>query len=526
MNITVGNILKPFSEFWDKQNKKMKTVIIVSAVALILVAIVLTFILNQKSYDVLYRGLSSSEGGEIVTKLESMSVDTKVESDGTILVPRDQVAMLKMQLSSEGYPKSALTYDLFKSNSDFMTTDFEKKKYIIFQLQDRLQESIKTLKGVNKAIVTISATDDSSFVLAADKIPTTASVIIDLESGVVLNSQQVKGVEELVAKSVPGLLGNNVTIIDNTGTILNNKNSDTGIDVAYSKIEMESKASEMVESKIVSLLEPVLGKSGVSVAANVVIDFQKKVSTETKYNPVVGDNGVISKIDKTTQNSDGSSGASGVAGTGTNTGVSSYVQGTTGAGGSTNETSTTEYLVNQIQDQIQQDGGEIKDLSVAVMIDKKGLGSDEISKLKEMIAFAVGISQDKVVISDIAFTASNDLRKQVDKALTPSLLNQINYLYIAPVALVLLIIFIFYIVKLSKRKKKLENEEDKKFFENQRLPVKQDVKRNAALENIPGAIVLSETRQQGLNREISDFSNSNPDMVAQLLRTWLVEEDD
>jgi flagellar M-ring protein FliF len=526
MNITVGNILKPFSEFWDKQNKKMKTVIIVSAVALILVAIVLTFILNQKSYDVLYRGLSSSEGGEIVTKLESMSVDTKVESDGTILVPRDQVAMLKMQLSSEGYPKSALTYDLFKSNSDFMTTDFEKKKYIIFQLQDRLQESIKTLKGVNKAIVTISAADDSSFVLTADKIPTTASVIIDLESGVVLNSQQVKGVEELVAKSVPGLLGNNVTIIDNTGTILNNKNSDTGIDVAYSKIEMESKASEMVESKIVSLLEPVLGKSGVSVAANVVIDFQKKASTETKYNPVVGDNGVISKIDKTTQNSDGSSGASGVAGTGTNTGVPSYVQGTTGAGGSTNETSTTEYLVNQIQDQIQQDGGEIKDLSVAVMIDKKGLGSDEISKLKEMISFAVGISQDKVVISDIAFTASNDLRKQVDKALTPSLLNQINYLYIAPVALVLLIIFIFYIVKLSKRKKKLENEEDKKFFENQCLPVKQDVKRNAALENIPGAIVLSETRQQGLNREISDFSNSNPDMVAQLLRTWLVEEDD
>src|SRR5659263_199160 len=111
MNITVGSILKPFSEFWDKQNKKIKTVIIVSAVALILVAITLTFILNQKSYDVLYRGLSSSEGGEIVTKLESMSVDTKVESDGTILVPKDKVATLKMQLSSEGYPKSALTYD-------------------------------------------------------------------------------------------------------------------------------------------------------------------------------------------------------------------------------------------------------------------------------------------------------------------------------------------------------------------------------------------------------------------------------
>lgn len=526
--MTTGKILKQIQEFWQKQNKKTRVVIIVSLVALIMVAISSSFLLNRKNYVVLYRGLSSSEGAEIITKLESMPVDVKVENDGTIRVPQSDEARLKMQLASEGYPKNALTYDVFKNNSDFMTTDFDKKQYLIFQLQDRLQNSIKTLQGVNNAIVTISLPDDNSFVLEADKVSATASVIIDMQGGTTLDSLQIKGIEELVSKSIPGLENKNVIIVDNTGTILNNGNDNPDDAIISSKMEMEKKVNKIIEDKIISLLQPVFGEKGVRVAANAVIDFQKKVSQVTTYNPVVGNNGVISKINQVKESSGNSSAAAGVPGTGSNTGITSYAQNSSNNGAtntSTNEQSTTEYLVNQIQDQIQQDGGEIKDLTVAVLIDDKGLSDKDITKLKDLVAYAAGINQDKVIISEMAFTAVNDLKKQVQKALTPDDKNSYGpdiFIYTVPAALVFLIIAIIFIFIKIKHKK--ISEEDKLLTEG-RVPLLKQIDKNKS-EDIPSAIVLNETREQGLKRQIKDFTSANPEIVAQLLRTWIVEEDD
>ena len=47
-----------------------------------------------------------------------------------------------MQLATSGFPNSTLGYDIFTSQADLMTTDYEKRQYLIFQLQDRLQEAL------------------------------------------------------------------------------------------------------------------------------------------------------------------------------------------------------------------------------------------------------------------------------------------------------------------------------------------------------------------------------------------------
>jgi flagellar M-ring protein FliF len=527
MNITIKGMLNQFLEFWNKQDKKKKIIVISVLVSLIAIAVVTTFLLNQTNYVVLYRGLSSSEGNQIATKLQAMSVDNKVENDGTILVPAKDEARLKMQLSAEGFPKSALTYDIFTNNSSFTTTDFEKKQYLIFQLQNRLQDSIKTLSGVNNAIVTISVSDQSSFVLADDKVPTTASVILDLQSGASLSSQQVKGVESLVAKSVPGLENKNVTIIDNTGAILNNSSSDSTVDAASTKLDMQNKASSIIEGRIVSLLQPVFGKTGISVAANVVIDYQQKTSQVTKYDPVVGQNGIISKIDQTKENVSGSinstvSTASSSSATGSN--VPTYGTGNSQAttvGGS--EKSTIDYLVNQVQEQIQADGGEIKDLTVAVMINKKSLSAAESTSIKQMVAFAVGVTQDKVNVANMDFTAANDLKSLAQKALSakPFSLSSLA-LYAIPVVTCFVILVVVLISIKNKRNNSFQMKKellDELEFESRKL-----TKNN--IENIPSAIVLNETREQDLKRQIKGFSSTNPEIVAQLLRTWIDDEDE
>ena len=81
---------------------------------------------------------------------------------------------------------------MFTENIDFMTTDYEKRKYEIFQLQERLQGSIETIGGVESAIVTINVPEEKNFAWETDKKESSASVKINLKNGYSLSPSQAR----------------------------------------------------------------------------------------------------------------------------------------------------------------------------------------------------------------------------------------------------------------------------------------------------------------------------------------------
>ncbi|MHC1695492.1 MAG: flagellar basal-body MS-ring/collar protein FliF [Eubacteriales bacterium] len=496
-------------------NKGKKTLLAVVVGAVIIIAISTALILSQTSYSVLYRGLSDTEGAEIYNLLIAGGSDVKLERDGTILVPKEEEASIKMQLASEGYPRSALGYDIFTDSSDLMTTDFERKKYLIFQLQNRLQDAIKTLKGVKSAIVTLSVSDDDSFVLKEDKRPSTASVVLDLFTGIELNTKQINGIEELVAKSVPGLLKENVVIIDGDGEVLQNNSSDEGAGLASTQLAVVDEINMLFKNKIIGLLEPVFGKSGVSVAVNVVVDFDKKLSEETVFTPVDGSSGIISKQDSDKSSTNGGA----ISQNGTGTDVPTY-QGQADSQGSSSasESVSTEYLVNKLIQSIQSDGGNIKDMTVAVMINSKGLPDETIEKYRQLIAYSAGIDQEKVVVTYAEFKAAPEAvpYQETSDDLISNLLDKTTLIYAGAALLFLIILMIIFSVLNRKRRKRVKLRQQEADPKQHRTP--------ASAENIPGEIVLNETREQGLKKSIKEFTSTNPEIVAQLLRVWLKED--
>jgi flagellar M-ring protein FliF len=493
------DILKQVKEFWDKLSKKVKKIIIISTAAVVVISIASSILLNLKVHEVLYSGLSSTEQSEIVSRLGELGVDFKTQGGGIVLVPSKEVDSLKMKLSSEGYPKSALSYDMFKSSSDFMSTDYDKKQFLIFQLQDRLQNSIKTLSGVKDAIVNISIANESTYVLDEDKVPTTAMLILDLEAGVTLTPLQVKGIENIIAKSVPGLESKDVSIIDQSGTILNPHSEDgTGTSLDY--LEKQKAAGDLLKNKIITLLQPLYGKNGVSVGVNVAIDFSQKTSNETLYSRVDEDKDTSKNGEEDED-------------------VEAVIDPDTGEVSvkptDTKETPKSE-LVNQVQNQIIKNGGEIKDITAAIIINKK-LSEDEKTNVNKIVSFALGVKENRIVISDIEFAAANELQQKAMAALKekPSFLEQ-NAIYLIIFAgVVVLALIILIIIKRAKKKK---HEIQKEIYKGIK-PIGQ-----ASLNDEIPAIVLNETRELGLKRQIKDFSSSNPEIVAQLLRTWIKEE--
>lgn len=559
MDVTISGLYKNIRAFFQKMSKRMRLTLIVSAALLLVGAVVLSKVLDNASYTVLYRGLASSESVQVVNLLDSSKVPYRLESDGTILVPRDQEAKLKMQLASDGFPNSTLGYDIFTSQADLMTTDYEKRQYLIFQLQDRLQASLKTLTGVKDAIVTLNVPDDNSYVLKSDQPESSAAVVLDLYSYAELSSKQIKGIEELVAKSVPGLKNENVIIVDGQGTVLNDKAQDpSGTELADSQIETINKINKLYEDKIAKFLEPVFGTGGVSVSVSVKMNFQQKNTQQTTYTPVVGEtSGILSRMQGSRQSTNGATLPDSGAGAEANIGVPSYqnAQATpaptannggnnnTVSNGSASESYDNDYLVNQVVENALDNGGQIEDMTVSMMINSRDLTPDTLDKYKQMVAYGVGISTDKVFISYAEFLAKPQTPVYADPghAASPSSVLPValptNVLLYGGAGLGVLILLLIALMLLRRRRgkrsaakpaaaPKLAMEgapvEGAGMAEAAEAPAPTPAAREK--KPIPGEIVLSETREQALIRQVKEFSAVNPEIVAQLLRAWMKEE--
>ena len=185
----------------------------------LVIALGLSFLLNNEDYVVLYDQLTATETSEILAQLQEMEVDVQLDSTGKITVPKKDENRVRMALATAGYPKSGLSYYLIEKGSGMLTTDYERQQYVNMQLQERIAASIKTLDGVKDAIVTITMPEENVFYLQ-EKDPPSASVIIHMQSGQTLVESQILGIQNLVVKSVARLTKENVAITDSGGNDL------------------------------------------------------------------------------------------------------------------------------------------------------------------------------------------------------------------------------------------------------------------------------------------------------------------
>ena len=144
-------------------------------------------------YVALYSGLDYSESIEVYQMLQAMSVPVKLDSSGQIFVMEQDKDMLLIQLAALGYPKSAPSYDIFTSNAGLTTTEFEKKQYLLFQLQERIAQTIKHIDGVQNAIVTLVVPEDSNYVWESSSQRSTASVLITMKNNAEPSPGKISG---------------------------------------------------------------------------------------------------------------------------------------------------------------------------------------------------------------------------------------------------------------------------------------------------------------------------------------------
>lgn len=506
-------------DFAKSLSAKTRVLIITGTVGLVLAIAIIVMLINNVSYSLLYQGLDPAEAGQITNALTQLAVPYKIQGTGTILVDSKQVDTAKMKLAEQGYPKSTLTYDIFMQGTNFAMTDSDKQKLALYQTQNRLQDTIKTITGVRTVEVNIALQDSNSYVLSSDKVPTTASVKLNLVLGADLTQQQVNGIVQLVSHSVPDLTANNVTVLDSDGSSLTQDNNDTSTNGGNSKVELENKIASQVKTKVLSILESLYGTGNVKVAAGIILDNSQILTNKTTTISTSG-NASSSSTSSTTS----SAGTSGVSTSPQYTGATS----STTSGGTSSTASTTSNtnpqttnMVDTINQQIQDNGGKVSKLTIAVVIDTKAAATTDVNALKNTVAFATGIDQTGVNVQLAHFATI------AKAAITPpstSFLSNQNLLLIG--AIILLVLFliavVFFVLIRGKKNAKAKGKNQELFVEKQESQISAQLKANAeVIDERSIEEILNEPFATNTRKQIESFAEKKPELVAQLLRNWL-----
>jgi flagellar M-ring protein FliF len=248
----------------------------------------LAFLLSwSESSDLrpLYSNLTPEDAAGIVAKLKEDQIPYQLTADGAGLsIPHDRIYETRLEMAAEGLPRgSGIGFEVFDETKLGMT-EFAQNVNYQRALQGELSRTIDTLTEVESSRVHIVMHARSLFI--EEEEPATASVILKLRPGKYLSKDQIQGIVHLVSSSVSRLKPEDVTIVDNTGKMLAGlKETETVNQITSDQLLFQEKKERLLENRVKSMLEHVLGRDKAIVRASCQLNFTQEEQTEEIYLP-------------------------------------------------------------------------------------------------------------------------------------------------------------------------------------------------------------------------------------------------
>ena len=112
-----------------------------------------------------------------------------------------------------------------------------------------------------------------------------ASIVLDLHVGRVLEKRQVEAIVHLVASSVPELESQQVTVIDHRGNLLSGNQDIDEMSFSNKQFEYKTQTEEHLINRVENILIPLVGGDAIRTQITADIDFTTTERTHEQYNP-------------------------------------------------------------------------------------------------------------------------------------------------------------------------------------------------------------------------------------------------
>ena len=534
---------------------------------------------SSQDYRVLFANVNEGDGAAIITALQQMNVPYQfTEGGGAITVPQALVYETRLKLAGQGLPKAGNVGFELLENQKFGTSQFVERVNYLRGLEGELARSVSSLGQVKSARVHLAVPKPSAFVREQER--PTASVIVTLHPGRVLDGAQIAAIARLVSSAVPGMRAQEVSIMDTEGGIVSTSAvRQDGLDPSQLKYTAELEAA--LNRRVAAILEPLAGKDGFRAQVSVDLDFDERERTAETFGKNAPPNQAI-RSQLSIESSGGRSGSGGVPGSLTNQpqdpskapitteakgenlrAPGSVETGTSNADdGSSRNEKTVNFEVDRAIERIKSSKGQLRRISAAVVLDykyEKGAKVNatrstpytpqEIQQINGLVKDAIGFVQrrgDTVSVANLPFSAEPIPVPEETSQFSPDLISQlVRYLAIA-----LGLLFAYFAIarpllrpvplppldpdlpdspqgRAAQRMREEIKEMDLSWAMDQEVKRAQEMRVEreieAQVERMREKEVASKAKFEDMVSYATQYASDQPDDTALLLRAWVSE---
>ncbi|WP_028486253.1 flagellar basal-body MS-ring/collar protein FliF [Thiomicrorhabdus chilensis] len=526
---------------------KQVSLVIALAASIALVVGILLWSQNT-SYTLLFGSLDAKDVNEVVQTLEQEQADYRIDqASGGILVPSDQVYALRLKLAAAGFPKQAATgYQLLDVEQGFGISQFKETTQYHRALEGELAKSVTSINSVKSARVMLGMPKRSVFVRKQQK--PSASVAVKLYPGRSLNEEQVSSIVYLVASSIPNMDVKDVTVVDQHGNLLTGDAHSSGtLNMSIKQLDYTRMVEETLSSRIIKLLAPIVGGDNkVRAQVTAELDFTQQEQTRENYEPdpeAIRSEQEVREINR-------NEGPMGIPGALTNQPPRAGLapeEGYTAENDpnlrNSSEKSTKNYELDRTVSHIKNSVGNIRRLSVAVVLDDKvaldeesnivrtALTDDELLRYRRLVSDTVGLDEargDTLTVVNASFVVAPE------EVVESSPIWQKNWFWdlvkqlLAGLAV---LIIIFGVIRpmlrdLSKREEHVLDYPENVAEEEQELENVDEISKaleqmNEEVEQTAAQAEAESNTERELIEKVRTMVAADPKMAAHVMKQWM-----
>lgn len=390
-----------------------------------------TLRLTEPQLGLLFSNLDTAEAARIMDRLDGMNVPYKMSADGeAILAPKDQISKLRVSLAGEGLGGSVVGYEIFDRGDTLGATSFVQNVNHIRAIEGELARTISEINAVQSARVHIVMPQRQLF--SREERRPSASIVLRTGRGS-LGASQVNAIKHLVSTAIPGLEPNQISIVDQNGSLLarGGEGEDGGLIMSGlddKRVGLENRLSRQIEE----LLEKTVGVGRVRAEVSVLLNRNRVTRNSQVFDPdgqvVVSSN----TLEETSRNQEGETEQT-ITVANNLPDAAGQQTGPTETSSSSNDRTqeTVNYEVSRTTTTEIQEAGEVQRLTVAVLVDGTYTtdaegnsiyaprSDEELSQYQSLVRSAIGVDEargDTIEVVNMRFAEIETVEPIVEEA--------------------------------------------------------------------------------------------------------------
>ena len=529
-------------ELLKKVSKKVWIAIAAVLVILIVVAaVVLT--LSKEEYSVLVTQVSNTEASNILTFLSEQGVtDYKVQNGNTILVPESQEDALRARLVMANLNE---TGNYYMENLSSFSTNEERTTAKLLDLQAKLEGTIRNFPNVIDADVYITPGENRAYVLDSNNIVNaSASVSVTMVEGTMLSDEQAAAIQQLVTNAVQGLEFESVSISDKIGNIYLTGDA-LGGDASALKLQLQQAFENRIRTQVMNVLVPFFGEDNVRVGVMCEVELDRTTEQRTEVRLPDGSRdgrGIVSSEEKDWYlGRTGDQTAGGIVGTESNSDLIENVEALADPEAADTIVSGSvhiDYENSRSEYQIDNNGAvRMTDCSVAVSINARTAGDFDVEQIRRHVARVANIEGERDPITNVEILDDKisvismefydpDAQVESGSSGASGFIAQYPWVVVAAALGLLLFVLLLVLILVMRRKKQKKQEELEEQERREMEAMMASVGLTAEEDTLEGSMDVMELemeRGMELRKDIRQFVTDNPEIAAQMLKSWIRE---